>query len=313
MSTSHAPAPFLIVASGASRLADPARRDALVATTAAAVEARTGLAPVACITTSAAEGRATAERAISAGAELVVVVGGDGSVRSAAALLAGTGITLGIVPGGTGNLLAGALGIPRRPGPAAAALASARERPIDMARATVGDRATSGMPFLVAAGVGFDARVMAATTDRRKRSLGIGAYFATAVAVAARMRPFAVRLVVDGVVHETDALAVLVANTGELIPGLVRPRLPLIPDDGLLDVLVARGRGAVGGSRAAVELLLGRGVHTAVGPYAARMAARHVEIEAAAGEPVEVDGDVVGAGRLVAEIAPGSLRVLVPA
>jgi undecaprenyl-diphosphatase len=103
-----------------------------------------------------------------------------------------------------------------------------------------------------------------------------------------------------------------VANTGELIPGLLRPRLPLIPDDGLLDVLVARGRGAVGGSRAAVELLLGRGRHTAIGPYAARFAGRRVEVLAAA-EPVEVDGDVVGAGRLVAEIVPAAINVLVPA
>jgi len=313
MSTPPSTAPFLIVASGASRLVDPARRDALVAAAAAAVEARTGSAPEVRLTTSAAGGRAAAQDAIAAGAQLLVVVGGDGSIRSAAAVLAGTGTALGIVPAGTGNLLASALGIPRRPDRAAAALASARERRIDVARASVGAQPSAPIPFLVAAGVGFDARVMAATTDRRKRSLGIGAYFATAAGVAARIRPFEVRLVVDGVVHQTDALAVLVANTGELIPGLLRPRLPLVPDDGLLDVLVARGRGAVGGSRATLELLLGRGIHAAVGPYAARMTARHVEIDAAPAEPVEVDGDVVGAGRLVAEVVPGSLRVLAPA
>ncbi len=154
---------------------------------------------------------------------------------------------------------------------------------------------------------------MAATTDRRKRSLGIGAYFAAATAVAARMRPFGVRLDIDGTVHETDALAVLVANAGELIPGLLRPRLPLVPDDGVLDVLVARGSGAVGGSRAAVELLLGRGRHTAIGPYASRFAAHRVEVLADVAEPVEVDGDVVGRGRLVAEVEPAAITVLVPA
>ena len=221
---------------------------------------------------------------------------------------------LGIVPAGTGNLLAAALSIPRRPERAVAALATARARTIDLGRARVGrDSGALTLPFVVAAGIGFDARVMAATTDRRKRSLGIGAYFASATAVAARMRPFAVRLDVDGKVHETDALAVLVANAGELIPGLLRPRLPLVPDDGVLDVLVARGRGAVGGTRAAVELLLGRGVHTAIGPYASRFAAKRVEVVADAAEPVEVDGDVVGTGRLVAEIEPAAIRILVPA
>jgi diacylglycerol kinase (ATP) len=313
MSARAAAPPFLVVAEGASRLADPARRRAVVAAAAAAIEARTGTAPEVRVTASAADGRAAAREAVAAGAPLLVLAGGDGSVRSAATVLAGTDIALGIVPGGTGNLLAAALGIPRRPEQAVAAIVTARERAIDVARAWVGAPADTPSPFLVAAGVGFDARVMAATTERRKRQLGIAAYFAVAAVVAARIRPFQVRLVVDGVVHETDALAVLVANAGELVPGLLRPRLPLVPDDGLLDVLVARGRGIAGGSRAAVELLLGRGIHTAIGPYAARMAGRHVEVVTDAGEPVEVDGDVVGAGRLVAEVIPGAIRVLVPA
>jgi diacylglycerol kinase (ATP) len=304
--------PFLLVAAGASHLADPGRRDALVAAATAAIRARTGTDPEVRVTATAGAGQAAAREAAAAGAPLLVVAGGDGSVRSAAAVLAGTGIALGIVPGGTGNLLAAALGVPRSPARAIAALVTARERPIDVGRAWVGASAIP-TPFVVAAGVGFDARVMAATTERRKRSLGIGAYFATATAVAARIQPFAVRLVVDGVVHETDALEVLVANAGELIPGLLRPRLPLVPDDGLLDVLVARGRGVAGGSRAALELLLGRGVHTAIGPYGARFAGRRVEVGAPAGEPVEVDGDVVGGGSFSAEVVPHAIRILVPA
>jgi diacylglycerol kinase family enzyme len=312
MSIPPSAAPFLLVASGASRLADLARRDALVAAAAAAVEARAGAAPEVRLSTSAAAGRAAAQDAIAAGAALLVVVGGDGSIRTAADVLAGSGIDLGIIPVGTGNLLAAALGIPRRAEQAIAALPSARARTIDVGRASVGPGGENLTPFIVAAGVGFDARVMAATTGRRKRSLGIAAYFATATAVALRMRPFEVRLVVDGVAHEFDALAVLVANAGELVPGLLRPRLPLVPDDGVLDILVARGRGPAGGARAALELLTGLGVHTAIGPYATRFAARHAVVVTTE-EPIEVDGDVVGTGRLVAEVVPGALRVLVPA
>ncbi len=311
MSAAASAPPFLLVAAGASRLADLGRRDALVAAAAAAIRSRTGSDPEIRVTATAAAGRAAAREATAAGAPLVVVAGGDGGVRTVATVLAGTGVALGIVPGGTGNLLAAALGIPRSPARAVAALVNARERPIDLGRAWVGAAAIP-VPFIVAAGVGFDARVMAATTERRKRSLGIAAYFAAATAVATRIRPFPVRLVVDGVVHETDALEILVANAGELIPGLLRPRLPLIPDDGLLDVLVARGRGAPGGSRAALELLLGRGLHTAIGPYAARFAGRRIEVSAPAGEPVEVDGDVVGGGVLVAEVMPLAVRILVP-
>lgn len=308
------PVPYLVVGRGASRLADAARRASIVGAAIAAIEARTGHHPEVREAGSAAEGRAVTAEALAAGSPLVVVSGGDGSVRSTAAALAGSATALGIVPAGTGNLLAASLRIPRRPEAAAAALASARERTIDLGSAVVGAAAGGPVhPFVVAAGVGFDARVMAATTERRKRSLGVAAYFAAAAAVALRVRPFHVRLDVDGSVHEIDALQVLVANSGELIPGLLGPRLPLVPDDGQLDVLVARGRGAAGGTRAGLELLLGRRRHAAIGPYATRLAARRIEVVAPSDEPIEVDGDVVGAGRLVAEVVPAALRVLVPA
>jgi diacylglycerol kinase (ATP) len=305
--------PFLIVAPRASRLADPARREALVAAAIAEIRARWEVDPEVRTTATAAAGRAAVADAVAARSRLVAVAGGDGSVRTAAAVLAGTGIPLGIVPAGTGNLLAAALGIPRDPRRAVALLGAARVRPIDLGRAALpGDASGATTPFVVAAGVGFDARVMAATTDRRKRSLGVAAYFAAAASVAVRVRPFGVRLVVDGTVHESDALAVLVANAGELVPGLLRPRLALVPDDGLLDILVARGRGVFGGSRAAVELMLGRGVHTAIGPYAARFIGRRVEVTTDTPEPVEVDGDVVGWGALTADVQPGALLVLAP-
>jgi diacylglycerol kinase family enzyme len=303
---------LVVVARGASGLADPARRVAVVAAVVAAVEARTRIRPDVVETGDPADGRAATWSAVERGAPLVVVVGGDGSVRSAAAALAGSGTGLGIVPAGTGNLLAAVLGIPRRPARAAAALASARERLVDLGRARVGGATGPEAPFVVAAGIGFDARVMAATSDRRKRSLGVAAYFATAAALAVRARPFGVRIEVDGTVHETDALAVLVANTGELIPGLLGPRLPLVPDDGLLDVLVARGGGMIGGTRAALEILAGQHRGGGIGSYSARFAARRVEVIAAPDEPVEVDGDVLGAGFLAAEVIPAALRVLVP-
>jgi len=131
MSPSSMTLPFLLVAGGASRLADPVRRAALVVAATAAIKARTGAAPEVRVTATADAGRAAAQEAVAALAPLLVVVGGDGSVRSAAAVLAGTGITLGIVPGGTGNLMAAALGIPRSPEAAiAAALELSGRRPV---------------------------------------------------------------------------------------------------------------------------------------------------------------------------------------
>lgn len=305
--------PYVIVARNASRLADPARRAALVARVIAAVEARTGAKPEIRETSSAAGGREVAREAVTTGSDLVVVVGGDGSVCAAAGALAGTSVPLGIVPAGTANHLAAGLEIPRRSERAAALLATGRVRAIDIGLVRLGDDPSAPrLPFVVIAGIGFDAQAIAATTERRKRSLGVFAYYAVAAAVGLRVRPFSVRLDVDGVIHETDALVVLVANTGHLIPGVLGPRRPFVPDDGLLDVLVARGRGPVGGARAGLELLLGRRVHTKIGAYGTRFAARRVEVVAPDDLPVEVDGDLVGAGRFVAEVVPGALRVLVP-
>jgi diacylglycerol kinase family enzyme len=305
--------PYVVVGRNASRLADPARRAALVARVAAAVEARTGSKPEIRETSCAAGGRAVAREAVTAGSNLVVVVGGDGSVCAAAGVLAGTPTTLGIVPAGTGNLLAAVLEIPRRSEQAAALLATGQVRAIDVGLVRLGDDpAASRLPFVVLAGIGFDAQAIAATTERRKRSLGVVAYYAVAASVGLRVRPFSVRLDVDGTIHETDALVVLVANTGHLVPGVLGPRRPLIPDDGVLDVLVARGRGPVGGARAGLELLCRRRIQTEIGAYGTRLAARRVEVVAPADVPVEVDGDVVGAGGFVAEVAPGALRILVP-
>jgi diacylglycerol kinase family enzyme len=305
--------PYVLVARNASRLADPARRAALVAHVVAAVEARTGAKPEIRETISAAGGREVAREAVTAGSRLVVVVGGDGSVCAAAGVLAGTPVPLGVVPAGTANHLAAVLDIPRRFEQAAALLATGQVRAIDIGLVRLGDDpAATRLPFVVVAGIGFDARAIAATTERRKRSLGVVAYYAVAAAVGLRVRPFAVRLDVDGVIHETDALVVLVANSGHLVPGILGPRRPFVPDDGLLDVLVARGRGPVGLARAGLELLCGRQIDTEFGAYGTRFMARRVEVVAPAGVPVEVDGDVLGAGGFVAEVAPGALRVLVP-
>ena len=289
--------PFLVVTPGASRLADGRRREAVITAARTAIRARTGRDPELRITAHAAAGRVAVREAVAIGARLVVVAGGDGSVRTAAAVLRGTGIPLESsppVPATCWPRHSPSRGrwtrrSPRslRPGSARSTWAGSRS-----AGTRTCPRCRSSSPPAWAS----TPRAMAATSARSKRSLGARRLLRQRARVAARLRSFEVLIVVDGVVHRTEALAVLVANAGELVPGLVRPRLPLVPDDGLLDVLVARGRGPLGGSRAALELLLGRDVHVAIGPFSARMVGRHVEVEASGPEPIEVDGDVVGLG-----------------
>jgi diacylglycerol kinase family enzyme len=257
-------------------------------------------------------------------------MGGDGTLREIAASLAGSGIPLGIVPGGTGNLLAGILGVPASPSAAIAALPDARARTIDLGEVTLrlaappgGSFASDGSPdqavpadlvatFAIGCGIGFDARVMATTPAHMKRRFGRSAYFAQAVRLALEIEAIPHRVTVDGQVIETDASIALITNMGELVPGFVGPRLPIIPDDGLLDLIVVGARGPLHGMKGLIDQLFRTHVGGGSGSDSLRVRGRVIEVEADRPEPLQVDGDHVGWGSLAARVLPGAIEVLVP-
>ena len=122
-------------------------------------------APLWLETTREDSGTRMTARAVAQGVDLVVCCGGDGSVRAVAAALAGTGVPLGVLPTGTGNLLARNLGIPRDLEAAVDVALGGRERTLDLG--AVGDRR-----FVVMAGVGFDAAMIADAPAALKDRLG---------------------------------------------------------------------------------------------------------------------------------------------
>lgn len=128
-------------------------------------------------TTKDDPGVAMSEKAVRAGVELVLSAGGDGTVRAVVAGLAGTGIPLGIVPLGTGNLLARNLGLPLDTGAALSVACGRHTRQID----TVILQVDGGelQRFAVMAGTGLDAATMDDTDDRLKSAIGPAAYFLT--------------------------------------------------------------------------------------------------------------------------------------
>lgn len=241
---------------------------------------------------------------------LVVVAGGDGSVREAAAALADTHVPLAIVPGGTGNVLAGAIGLRAR----SRALDAIREgagRRIDLGRARWGDDAgeVHDRVFTVACGMGLDARVMAAAEGEWKRHIGFGAYVGAAVRELVRLEAAHFRIRRDDTDLAITGLVVLVANCGDLVPGRLGARRPLDPGDGRLDLLVVGGSSIVAGVRGAVELLLR--TDTVEGAVV-RQEVVSVRIEADPPQPIQVDGDHYPAGWLEATVLPGALTVLGP-
>ncbi len=264
--------------------------------------ARFGWHPEFLVTDKAEEGVCAASGAALDGADLVVAVGGDGTVRGCAEGLAWTGVPLGVVPHGTANLLARTLGVP---GHARAALAAVlgragTDRVIDIAVA-------DGVPFTAMAGMGLDAAVVAGT--RLKHQFGWLAYAMSGAAhLAGPASRFTIRLD-DGPAIEREARSVVAGNSG-LLPGgfslLPQARL----DDGLLDVGVLAPRGPLGWPRLAARVL----THSSrQDRMLERFQARKVEISTTAPLPREVDGEVVSTGRsLTVTVLPNALTVRMP-
>ena len=170
--------------------------------------------------------------------DVVVAVGGDGAVLQVATVLADTTVALGIIPTGTGNLLAGNLKIPTDRERAVEALLSGRPRRIDMGRVSIGRKKRA---FTVACGIGYDAKVMDATTPEQKLHWGKLAYLANAVRHTGSIHNGKHEITIDGVRSTMDAAQVFIANFGKMLP-MVQPRRRIRGDDGLLDVIVVRAR-----------------------------------------------------------------------
>jgi diacylglycerol kinase family enzyme len=273
-------------------------------------------------------GPGLAGAAVAAGARLVVAAGGDGTVRACAQALAGTQVPLAIVPLGTANLAARALGIPSRIGGSLATAFGGHERRIDLAVAGAavagaaepmagagamgGARAMAGageLTFAAMAGIGLDAEVVAATPRLLKRRAGWLAYAAAGIAhLPGRGQRFTVRLDDDEPLAR-QARCVVVGNAG-LLPGgfALLPQARL--DDGLLDVGILAPAGPAGWLRVAHQVLSGGGRD---GRQLERHQARRVEIRTDTELPREVDGEVIAPGRsLTVTLLRRALTVRVP-
>ncbi len=306
MDTTPDDAPLIVVNPRAARLHDPAKRSSIVDATVHAVRARTGRTPQVAAGTMEASAAAL-DRAMAAGAPLVVAVGGDGTIRQAAAALSGTTTPLAVVPGGTGNVLAGALRI----GGIQAAIEAIRHgepRAMDLGQAVWGtDTDEWRGPFLVACGMGLDARIMAAAEHEWKRRIRFGAYVGAAVRELTRLTAADFRIEADGDLIELRGYLVLVANAGELVPGRLGPRRPIDPTDGRLDLIVLGGDDPLHGIHGAARLLLGTGD---LSGGVIRRPVHHVRVTAEPAQPIETDGDHHPPGWLEARVVPGALTVL---
>jgi YegS/Rv2252/BmrU family lipid kinase len=255
------------------------------------------------------DARRLAEYGVAEGVDVIAVYGGDGTTMQAAAALVGTDIPLGVIPGGTGNLLAGNLRIPASPARAARALVSARPKLFDLGRM---ERPDGPQYFAVACGAGYDARVMAATLSEQKRRWGMAAYVATTLRLIPDLRSALHAITIDGVQYEADASMVLVANCGEVIPPFVKLGPGITPDDGMLDVVVMRANSFSQSVRAVWDLLRVAPSTLGAGAYVGHARGREIRVETDPVQPVQLDGEPGGTTPFLATVVPGAIRILVP-
>ncbi|MBF0686360.1 MAG: NAD(+)/NADH kinase [Cellulomonas sp.] len=278
-----------------------------------------------------------ARQAVEAGADLVVAVGGDGTVRAVAEALAGTGVPMGLMPLGTGNLLARNLDIPLNDPLAAMQLAlDGKDQPIDVGwlkvtrwESQVDDdiaEAADSLPadtdfprdhiFLVIAGLGFDAAMVADTDNDLKARVGWIAYFVAGVRHLHGRRLRVDLTLDDKAAQHLRARSVLIGNCGKL-PGGITLLPDAIIDDGVLDIAAIDTRGGIAGwAQLFGEVVLqGVGVRNELPAKIGRIdhaRARTVRVAVPGGEHVQVDGDIVGrASEITARVDPGALVVRV--
>ncbi len=235
--------------------------------------------------------------------QAVFTLGGDGTVMEVLGALAHRGPPVGILAGGTANVVARTLGIPLNPARAVPLLLKGDEVTLDLGR--LGD----GRRFAIGVGVGLDATMIAEAPAKLKKRLGFMAYVVGGYKAVLRNRQFGLRLTVDGEVFELTASAVLIANFGAVLNDLVTFGDGIAHDDGLLDACVFSPRTF----RDAVRILW-RMIRKDFRPDPCLFykSGREFRVDTVPSMPSQADGELLSGTPLTVSVDPLAGRLLIP-
>jgi diacylglycerol kinase (ATP) len=295
----------LLIVNPAARQAagrEQAARDAM---------ARAGVACDVVRTERAGHAGELAAAAVGGVYDAVFTLGGDGTTMDVVGALSGTGVPVGALPGGTGNLIARTLGTPLDVADAVAALVAGTRALVDLGslRVTRDGGGEAVRRFAFAAGIGIDARMIEETPARLKRRLGVLAYAITAARALVVRDRFAVRIAVDGEEIERDASSVMVVNFGAVLGDLFWFGPGIRHDDGLLDVCVFSPRTLLDAARVLWRLSRRDFRDDACLLY---RPGRTIRVETDPPRTVEADGELLGQTPFEVTVEPAAATLLLP-
>ena len=240
--------------------------------------------------------RDAAARAI----DIVIVHGGDGTVNEALNGLAGTRTALAVLRGGTANVWAKETQCAKDPVTSMRAIVSGTRRSVDVGRA-------NGRYFLLMAGIGLDAAIVARMSPTWKRRLGALAYVVAGIGATFRWRTHDIRLTIDGTEYATPMYWMLIGNT-RLYGGVANITNRAVIDDGKLEVALLKRGGPLRMLESLARLAFRRHLRGGNVRYA-----RAATIDVTTPDlPVQLDGEDIGATPMRFEVLPGALDVIVP-
>ena len=235
----------------------------------------------------------------------VFVCGGDGTIVEAIAAMADSpsAPAVGVLAGGTGNLLARALRIPLDPVRAIPTLLRGRQVTLDLGRLENGNH------FAIGLGVGLDEAMIAGATSALKKRYGIFAYVYSALKAGIKLEKFDARVTVDGKVITCRASAILVANLGTVVGGMISFGKDIAHDDGLLHACIYSPGNFADAARIFTRMLRGT-AH--LDPQVTVVGGRDFLLETIPARGAQADGELLGPTPVRITVRPNAGRILVP-
>jgi YegS/Rv2252/BmrU family lipid kinase len=260
---------------------------------------------VQCTTPEKDAGQLT-KTAVERGVQTIIASGGDGTLSAAAGALVETDIPLGIIPRGTANAIASALGIHDTIKAACQTILDGKTKKIDMGRC-------NGKPMVLLAGIGFEAKTVEEADRELKDNFGMLAYVVSGLQNLNELEPFEAKIETDENTVTITATAVTVANAAPPTSILAQGPAGIVYDDGLLDLTVVTPKDKTNVIAASYELLqsaiLGESADHEDIKY---IRTRYVKVTTQPAQKIVLDGEIIGETPINVDCIPGGLTIFMP-